>query len=158
MLLQQWLGDRGGVPWLADILMLHPEKEDLFLAWHCGNAPAGLAAEGSPARLKGHCSFEEGFAGGLATSELVVRPGPVSANRIVEHNGEFRLLHVDGRMVGSDDRMRGSWGWVAVADRERMLRTVVEEGFVHHVSIMHGALGPRAREASRYLGMRLVVA
>jgi L-fucose isomerase-like protein len=158
MLLQQWLGDGGGVPWLADILMLHPEKEDLFLAWHCGNAPAGLAAEGSPALLKGHCSFEEGFAGGLATSELVVRPGPVSANRIVEHNGEFRLLHVDGRMVPSDDRMRGSWGWVAVADRERMLRTVVEEGFVHHVSIMHGALGPRVREASRYLGMRLVVA
>ena len=158
MLLQQWLGDEGGVPWLADILMLHPEKKDLFLAWHCGNAPAGLAAEGSPARLKGHCSYEEGFAGALATSELTVRPGPVSANRIVEHNGEFRLLHVDGRMVASDDRMRGSWGWVEVADRERMLRTVVEEGFVHHVSIMHGQLGTRVREASRYLGMRLVVA
>jgi hypothetical protein len=29
---------------------------------------------------------------------------------------------------------------------------------VHHVSIMHGALGPRVREAARYLGMRLVVA
>jgi L-fucose isomerase-like protein len=158
MLLQQWLGDDGGVPWLADILMLHPQREDLFLAWHCGNAPAGLAADGSPARLRGHCSFEEGFAGALATSELIVRPGPVSANRIVEHNGEFRLLHVDGRMVPSDDRMRGSWGWVEVADRERMLRTVVEEGFVHHVSIMHGQLAPRVREACRYLGMRLVVA
>ena len=43
------------------------EREDLFLAWHCGNAPAGLAADGSPARLRGHCSFEEGFAGALAT-------------------------------------------------------------------------------------------
>jgi len=158
MLLQRWLGDEDGVPWLADILMLHPEKEDLFLAWHCGNAPAGLAAEGSPARLKGHCSWEEGFAGGLATSELVVRPGPVSANRIVEHHGEFRVLHVDGRMVASSDQMRGSWGWVSVADRQRMLRTVVEEGFVHHVSIVHGELAPRVREACRYLGMRLVVA
>jgi L-fucose isomerase-like protein len=156
MLLQQWLGDAETVPWLADILMLHPEKEDLFLAWHCGNAPAGLAAEGKPARLKGHCSWEEGFAGGLATSELVVRPGPVSANRIVEHDGEFRVLHVEGRMTASDDRMRGSWGWVSVADRERMLRTVVEEGFVHHVSIVHGDLAPRVREACRYLGMRLV--
>jgi hypothetical protein len=87
----------------------------------------------------------------------VVRPGPVSANRIVEHHGEFRLLHVAGTMVTRNDRMRGSWGWVAVEDRERMLRTVVEEGFVHHVSIVHGALGPRVREACRYLGMRLVV-
>jgi L-fucose isomerase-like protein len=157
MLLQKWIADEGGVPWLADILMLHPEEKDLFLAWHCGNAPAGLAAEGSPPRLRGHCSFEEGFAGALATSELTVRPGPVSANRIVEHHGEFRLLHVDGTMVTRDDRMRGSWGWVAVEDRERMLRTVVEEGFVHHVSIVHGGLGPRVREACRYLGMRLVV-
>jgi hypothetical protein len=47
---------------------------------------------------------------------------------------------------------------VEVADRERMLRTVVEEGFVHHVSIVHGELGPRVREACRYLGMRMVVA
>ena len=60
-------------------------------------------------------------------------------------------------MVASNDRMRGSWGWVAVEDRERMLRTVVEEGFVHHVSIVHAELGPRMREACKYLGMRLVV-
>jgi L-fucose isomerase-like protein len=157
MLLQKWLADEGGVPWLADILMLHPEEQDLFLAWHCGNAPVELAAEGGQARLRGHCSFEEGFPGALATSELAVRPGPVSANRIVEHHGEFKLFHVDGRMVTRPDQMRGSWGWVAVADRERMLRTVVEEGFVHHVSIVHGELGARAREACRYLGMRLVV-
>ncbi len=158
MLLQKWLGDPGGVPWLADILMLHPQEENLFLAWHCGNAHAGLAAEGDRPLLRGHCSYEEGFAGGLAASELVVRPGPVSANRLVEHHGEFKMLHVDGRMVTRDDRMRGSWGWVAVEDRERMLRTVVEEGFVHHVSILHGELGPRVREACKYLGMRLVVA
>ena len=156
LLLQQWLAGDGAVPWLADILMLHPEEEDLFLAWHCGNAPAGLAAEGGGAKLRGHCSWEEGFAGGLATSELMVKPGPVSANRIVEHHGQFKLLHVDGEMVKRNDRMRGSWGWVKVADRERMLRTVVEEGFVHHVSIVHGDLAPRIREACRYLDMKLV--
>jgi L-fucose isomerase-like protein len=157
MLLQQWLADEGGRPWLADILMLHPEEQDLFLAWHCGNAPAELAGETGRAQLRGHCSFEEGSAGALATSELVVRPGPVSANRLVEHHGEFKLLHVDGRMVRRDDSMRGSWGWVAVEDRERMLRTVVEEGFVHHVSIVHGELGRRVKEACKYLDMRLVV-
>ncbi len=157
MLFQKWLADEGRVPWLADILMLHPEEKELFLAWHCGNAPAGLARDGARASLRGHCSFEEGFAGALATSELSVRPGPVSANRIVEHHGEFKLLHVDGQMVARDDSMRGSWGWVAVPDRERMLRTVVEEGFVHHVSIVHGQLAPRVSEACRYLGMRLVV-
>jgi L-fucose isomerase-like protein len=155
MLLQQWIGNPGGVPWLADILMLHPEEKNLFLAWHCGNAPAELA--GDHARLRGHCSFEEGNPAAMATSELAVRPGPVSANRIVEHRGEFKLLHVDGSVVARPDAMRGSWGWVEVADRERMLRTAVEEGFVHHVSIVHGALGPRMKEAARYLGMKLVV-
>ena len=63
LLLQQWIADDGSVPWLADILMLHPEERNLFLAWHCGNAQAELAAEGSPAQLRGHCSYEEGFAG-----------------------------------------------------------------------------------------------
>ncbi|HTO20951.1 MAG TPA: hypothetical protein VMQ10_00595, partial [Spirochaetia bacterium] len=158
MLLQQWLGGPGSIPWLADILMLHPTEEDLFLAWHCGNAPAGLAAPGNAPRLRGHCSFAEDFPGGLAASELVLRPGPVSANRIVEHHGVFKLLHVSGEMVIRPDRMRGSWGWVKVADRRAMLRTVVEEGFVHHVSLLHGTMGNRVREACRYLDMKLFCA
>jgi L-fucose isomerase-like protein len=157
LLFQQWIGDEGGVPWLADILMLHPREKDLFLAWHCGNAHAGLASAADPAKLRGICTFPEDDLRGLATSELALRPGAVSANRIVEHHGVFKLLHVDGTVVTSEDRMRGSWGWIQVADRERLLRTAVEEGFVHHVSIVHGGLGARVKEAAKYLGMKLVL-
>lgn len=156
MLLQRELTRGKAIPWLADILMLHPEEKDRFLAWHCGNASVELASpEGRP-QARPHCSFAPDFAGAIAAGEFALREGEVSLNRLVEHHGEFRLLHVPGRIVASPDRMRGSWGWVAVEDRERMLRTVVEEGFVHHVSLAAGALGPLVAEVSRYLGYRLV--
>jgi L-fucose isomerase-like protein len=156
MLLQRELSGGAGIPWLADILMLHPSEKDLFLAWHCGNASSELAAPGSKPQAKPHCSYPSDFPGAIAAGEFTVGSGEVSLNRLVEHHGEFRMLHVPGRFVRKDDRMRGSWGWVAVEDRERMLRTVVDEGFVHHVSLMAGDLGGLVAEASKYLGYRLV--
>lgn len=158
MLLQRELTRGRATPWLADILMLHPSEKDRFLAWHCGNASVDLASPGGRPRARPHCSFAPDFPGAIAAGEFTLREGEVSLNRLVEHGGEFRMLHVPGRIVASSDRMRGSWGWVAVADREKMLRTVVEEGFVHHVSLVAGALGPLVAEVSRYLGYRLVQA
>jgi L-fucose isomerase-like protein len=158
MLLQRELTRGKAIPWLADILMLHPRETDRFLAWHCGNASAELAAPGGRPQARPHCSYAPDFPGATAAAEFPLREGEVSVNRLVEHHGEFRLLHVPGRIVASGDRMRGSWGWVAVADRDRLLRAVVEEGFVHHVSLVAGNLGPLAAEAARYLGYRLVTA
>jgi L-fucose isomerase-like protein len=158
MLMQRELTRGRAIPWLADILMLHPTQADQFLAWHCGNASAELAAPGEKPHAKPHCSYPAGLPGALAAGEFPLREGEVSLNRLVEHHGEFRLLHVPGRLVSSTDRMRGSWGWVSVENRERMLRTVVEEGFVHHVSLIPGRLGPLVAEAARHLGYRLVEA
>jgi L-fucose isomerase-like protein len=158
MLLQRELTRGTAIPWLADILMLHPAQPDRFLAWHCGNASAELAGPGGKPQARPHCSFAPDFPAAVAAAEFPLRGGEVSLNRIVEHHGEFRLLHVPGRIVESTDSMRGSWGWVAVEDRDRMLRTVVEEGFVHHVSLVAGDLAPLVGEVSRYLGYRLVTA
>ena len=158
MLLQRELTRGKGIPWLADILMLHPTQKELFLAWHCGNASAELASPDGKPQAKPHCSFAPDFPGAIAAGEFTLREGEVSLNRLVEHHGKFKMLHVPGRIVQTRDRMRGSWGWVAVADREKMLRTVVEEGFVHHVSVVQGSWGPLVAEASKYLDYTLVEA
>ena len=158
MLLQRELTRGKGIPWLADILMLHPREKELFLAWHCGNASAELASPDGKPQAKPHCSFDPDFPGAIAAGEFSLREGEVSLNRLVEHHGQFKMLHVPGRIVQTRDRMRGSWGWVAVADREKMLRTVVEEGFVHHVSVVPGAWGSLMAEVSKYLDYRLVEA
>jgi L-fucose isomerase-like protein len=158
MLMQRELTRGRATPWLADILMLHPSQEDTFLAWHCGNASVDLASPDGRPQARPHCSFAPDFAGAIAAGEFTLKTGEVSLNRLVEHHGEFRMLHVPGRVTASPDRMRGSWAWVTVADRERMLRTVVEEGFVHHVSLSAGELEPLVAEVCRYLGYRLVKA
>jgi L-fucose isomerase-like protein len=158
MLMQRELTGGRATPWLADILMLHPSENDRFLAWHCGNASVDLASPDGKPQARPHCSFAPDFAGAIAAGEFTLKPGAVSLNRLVEHHGEFRMLHVPGRVTASPDRMRGSWAWVSVADREKMLRTVVEEGFVHHVSVAAGDLEPLVREVCRYLGYRLVKA
>ncbi len=156
MLLQRELTRGAAIPWLADILMLHPTQPDRFLAWHCGNASAELAGPDGRPQARPHCSFAPDFPAAAAAAEFPLAGGEVSLNRLVEHHGEYRLLHVPGRIVPSADSMRGAWGWVAVEDRDRMLRTVVEEGFVHHVSLVAARLAPLVSEASRYLGYRLV--
>jgi L-fucose isomerase-like protein len=158
MLLQRELTRGAGIPWLADILMLHPKEKDKFLAWHCGNASAELASPGDKPRARPHCSFDPELPAAIAAGEFSLREGEVSLNRLVEHHGGYKMLHIPGRIVQTKDSMRGSWGWVSVADREKMLRTVVEEGFVHHVSVVQGAWGKLVAEASRYLDYTLVEA
>ncbi len=158
MLLQRELTLEKGTPWIADVLMLHPQEENLFMAWHCGNASVQLVAEGQTPRLDSHCSFDPTFKGGIATAEFMFQPGDVTVNRLVEHHGVYKMLNFEGSMVKKDDHMRGAWAWVAVKDREKMLRTLVEEGFVHHVSIVHEKLSKHIKEACKYLDMKYVEA
>ena len=158
MLLQRELTLEKGTPWLADILMLHPQEENLFMAWHCGNASVQLAAEGEAVRLDSHCSFDPDFKGGIATAEFMFQPGDVTVNRLVEHHGVYKMLSVEGSMVKRDDSMRGAWSWVEVQNREKMLRTIVEEGFVHHVSIVHENVSKHIKEACKYLDIKYIEA
>jgi hypothetical protein len=53
--------------------------------------------------------------------------------------------------------MAGTWGWVAVRDHERLYRTLVEEGFVHHASMIHGDQSQALLQACQYLDIEPVV-
>ena len=37
-----------------------------------------------------------------------------------------------GEIVPSEETLAGTWAWVKVRDHERLYRTLVEEGFIHH--------------------------
>ncbi len=158
MLLQQELVLQKEIPLFLDILMQHPKDNELFLAWHCGNTPISCMNKAKKARIMPHCPFgdEFGISSGAATMEFMIKPGKVTINRIIERRGNFKILSIPGEMIPKEDNIRGAWSWVKVGDREKMYEVIINEGFTHHVSIIHEDLTKLIREISKYLDMEFV--
>jgi len=156
MLIQYSASMKRTVPHFIDWTIRHQEDEDTFLAWHCGNAPMSLA--GGPICIRSHSILDallgEERVGG--TAEMQLKPGAVTLNRLVEYEGRFKLLVARGEIVPSDQKLRGSWAWVKVPDLDGLYRTLVEEGFVHHASLVHGDLTWEIREFCKFAGIEVV--
>jgi L-fucose isomerase-like protein len=89
--------------------------------------------------------------------QFQLRPGPVTICRLTEHDGRWRMLVTRGEIVPSDDVLAGTWAWVAVPDHARLYRTLVEEGFIHHASMIHGDQVDALLLACRFLDIEPVV-
>jgi L-fucose isomerase-like protein len=85
-----------------------------------------------------------------------VKPGTVTISRLVEYDGEFKLFLTKGRIVEEPGEFRGSWAWVEVPDLDKVYRTLIEEGFVHHASMIHGDLAEPLAAAAKLLGIKVV--
>ena len=48
------------------------------------------------------------------------------------------MLIARGEVAPSDGLLDGTWSWVEVVDHEKLYRTLVDEVFTHHVSMVHG--------------------
>jgi L-fucose isomerase-like protein len=130
------------VPHFIDWTIKHREHPNRFLAWHCGNAPVCLAADPKAVALRSRSNMKgveeriEGSRGCLFQFQL--KPGPVTICRIAQYGARWRMLIARGTIVQSEETLAGTWGWVEVTDHDRLYRTLVEEGFIHHASMIHG--------------------
>jgi len=156
MLIQYASSLKQAVPHFIDWTIQHQHEENTFLAWHCGNAPMSLA--GGSICIRGHSVMDvllgEKRVGG--TAEMQLKPGTVTLSRLVEYDGRFKLLLTKGEVIPSDQKLRGSWAWVRVQDLKRLYRTLVEEGFVHHASLVHGDRTWEIREFCKFAGIEVV--
>jgi L-fucose isomerase-like protein len=150
------------VPHFIDWTIRHRDNPNQLLAWHCGNAPACLAAD--PERralrsrrdMKGELAIPTGDPqAGLA--QFQIRPGPVTFCRLAEYDDRWKMLIAGGEIVPAQESLAGTWSWVKVPDHDRLYRTLVEEGFVHHASMIHGDRTQALREACRFLDIDPVV-
>jgi len=146
-------------PHFIDWTIQHQERENIFLAWHCGNAPPSLACKGSGVAIRYHSILGEslGIERSMGTAEFHLRPGVVTLCRLVEHYGEFKMFITTGESVESDQSLRGSWSWVKVADLNKLYTTLVKEGFTHHASLIHGNYTQAIKDACEHLGIEIVV-
>jgi L-fucose isomerase-like protein len=159
MLLQYLASLQTTPPFLFDWTIQHQTEDNLFLAWHCGNAPMSLRAMTSEVMIKDHsllspilgCEKCEG------TAEFQLKPGIVTLNSLAQYNGKFSLLVTTGEVIPSEDSLRGSWCWVKVKNLERLYRTIIEHGFSHHASLIYGDFKKPLDELCRFVGIEAVV-
>jgi len=148
-------------PFFADWLMRHQDNSDVFLAWHCGNSPASLSSPKIKPAIRYLCPFEKEFGensieamGGV---ELQVKPGPVTINRLIEYKGNFKMLATLGKVFKTNDKIRGSWGWIKVKNLEELYMRLINGGFNHHMSIVHGNILESIKGFCRFCGIEVLV-
>jgi L-fucose isomerase-like protein len=150
------------VPHLIDWTIQHRENPNWLLAWHCGNAPTCLASDPRKTALrsrrdmKGELPIEdEDPMAGLA--QFQIKPGTVTFCRLAECDDRWKMLIATGEIIPSDEELSGTWSWVEVKDHERLYRTLVEEGFIHHASMVHGDQTRALLQVCRFLDIRPVL-
>lgn len=131
------------VPHFVDWTIQHRENANRLLAWHCGNAPVSLASDPAAVALRSRRDMtaelqvvEHDEMAGLY--QFQVKPGPVTFCRLAEYDDRWKMLIARGEIIPSDETLAGTWSWVEVPDHARLYRTLVEEGFIHHASMIHG--------------------
>jgi L-fucose isomerase-like protein len=159
-MLVQHLSTLGKIPpHFIDWTIQHQEKPDMLLAWHCGNAPPSLVCSGCRVSIQSHSIFGEplGLENCLGTAEFPLKPGEVTICRLVEYDEVFKMLITKGEIINADQNLRGSWSWVKVNNLDILYRTLVEEGFLHHASLIHGDQTCAINDACTFLGIETVI-
>jgi L-fucose isomerase-like protein len=142
-------------PHFIDWTELHPEKENIWLAWHCGNAPRSTCDAGCRPCLLEHSILPLHPSWG--TLEFVEKPGPVSCCRLVEYDGWFTMFIGNGEVVDTPPKVRGSYGWVKVADAIDWEQKMVDHGIIHHGVMIHDPEVADALESfCRFNGIEVV--
>ncbi len=150
------------VPHFIDWTIQHRENENRFLAWHCGNAPVCLAANPAKTALRSRGDMQGALnanpddpQAGLYQFQL--KPGPVTICRLAEYDDAWKLLITSGTIQPSDEELAGTWAWVELNDHQKLYRTLVEEGFIHHASMLHGDQREVLQLACKFLDIRPVI-
>jgi L-fucose isomerase-like protein len=150
------------IPHFIDWTIQHREDPNVFLSWHCGNAPTCLADDPSKTALRSRGDMmgvnpadPENTQEGL--NQFQIKPGKVTFCRLAEYDGEWKMLIVPAEIIHSPEVLAGTWAWVRVPDHNKLYRTLVDEGFIHHASMSHGDQVNVMLMACKFLGIKPVV-
>ena len=158
MLVQRLAGLEQTVPHFIDWTIQHQEMENVFLAWHCGNAPGCLAADPNTVVIREQAIMSQvvGRERAQGAIEFQLKPGVVTLCRLVEYDGEFKMLITNGEILHTEDKLRGSWAWVKVPDLAGLYRVLAEQGFTHHASMIHGDIADAVQAFCKFAGIEVV--
>ncbi len=131
-------------PFLTDWNLKHPMRDDVFLAWHVGNAPPSMAATEIRLDQRGMPHFK-------------LRAGEVTFARLEQYDDEYKMLLAKGTALeeGAPEEARFTWAWVEVDDLAKLYTTIGSNGFVHHASMIYGDQRQALVDACYFLGIEV---
>jgi L-fucose isomerase-like protein len=158
MVIQHLLTLMKDVPHFIDWTIQNQENENTFLAWHCGNAPISLKCKTCRPQINTHSvlGWQIGYDKSYGTAEFQLKEGLVTLNRLVETGGKFKMLSTVGEAVPDNRTLRGSWKWIEVKDLKKLYRTIIEEGFVHHASMIFGDIRREMNTFCKFTGIDVI--
>jgi L-fucose isomerase-like protein len=135
-------------------------REDLFMAFHCGNTPSCCLCEGCSMKyqLIMHRLMEPDKTPDITcgTLEGTLRPGPATVFRLHATPDSARTMSyvADGYVLDADPASFGSIGIVGVKDFARFYRHVLlEKQFPHHAAMAFRHAGRILFDAAKLLGV-----
>jgi L-fucose isomerase-like protein len=127
------------VPNFIDWTDLHPTEENVWLAWHCGNAAYQLCDENHTTLLTQNERLSLWGPTCHGSIEFKLKNGPVTCARMTEYNNEYSLFYGVGEIIDIGPMSRGSYGWVKVNDVGDWEDKMIDTGVVHHGVLIHDA-------------------
>lgn len=138
----------GNHPALVDLNNNYGDSPDKFVAFHCSNFPRSLFVD-KPKFCRHFALHEYGALHGK------IRPGPITLFRIStdDKRGKIRTYIAEGEITDDQLETFGGYGVVRIKGLQRLLQYIANEGFEHHVAIVHGHVADILEEAvKKYLG------
>jgi L-fucose isomerase-like protein len=138
-------GLMGRTPFFADISAWDEGSSALAL-WHYGGAP-GLARSREEIRY--------GAEG--REVQFTLRPGRATLARLGYQHGAFRILAVGVEVLDRPVSLKRAGAWVQTLHTPagQVVRTMLDQGWEHHVILTHGDAIPDLRAVSRFTGIPL---
>jgi L-fucose isomerase-like protein len=116
---------------------LHPTEDNVWLAWHCGNAACQLCASNCKTTLRMNERLGLWSPTCYGTLEFRMKDGDVTCARLMEYDGQFNMFYGNGTAVDIGPMTRGSYAWIKVNDIKDWEVKMIETGTVHHGVLIH---------------------
>ena len=156
VLMQMETSLSGGIPFFADLISFEYDRNTAVL-WHCGAAPSAICRKFEETALRQHFRVDGGNKKGL-TNEFSMKAGPITLAQLDEDGDGYRMLIAKGNALDTEPFIRGNPLNVRFdCSVERLVNTIMTEGFKHHYSIIHADIENELIELCRWLGITPVL-
>ena len=156
VLMQMEASLSGGIPFFADLISFDYAANTAVL-WHCGAAPSAICRKFEETTLSQHFRVDGGNKKGL-TNEFSMKAGPITLAQLDEDGDGYRMLIAKGTALDTEPFIRGNPLNVKFDGAvEKLVDTIMTEGFKHHYSIIHADVETELIELCRWLNITPVV-
>ncbi len=150
MYIHRWLSG-GQPPYISDLISIDAERNRGRL-WHCGLAPACMAASPSKISLSRHYTRKTGV-----TIEFSLKPGPITMSRLDVVGQSCRMLIASGTVTGEDIPMKGSVADVTFKENAaQLMDVIINQGFPHHFTVTYGDITEDLKDLCHVMGIQPV--